>query len=118
MTTTTYVRHTSVTITQAHPVDDAHPLGTTELARAAGDREEWVVALVETGLIAPAVPGAPQAQWVFDGEALRCALQARRLQRDFDVGLDAAALIIDLQREVRRLRALVGAAQLQGPAGG
>ena len=102
------VRHTRVTITHCVPVDEAHPLHIAELARAAGDGEPWVLTLVEAGLIAPTVPDAPRAQWVFHGEALRCALEARRLQRDFDVGVDAAALIIDLQREVRRLRALVG----------
>ena len=102
------VRHTTVTIAHCVPVDDDHPLRTAELARAAGDGEEWVLTLVEAGLIAPTVPEAPRAQWVFHGEALRCALEARRLQRDFDIGVDAAALIIDLQREVRRLRALVG----------
>ncbi|WP_225781557.1 chaperone modulator CbpM [Xenophilus sp. Marseille-Q4582] len=104
----TSLRQTTVTITHGVPVDDDHPLRIAELARAAGDREEWVLALVDAGLIAPTRPDAPQAQWVFHGEALRCALQARRLQRDFDVGVEAAALIIDLQREVRRLRALLG----------
>ena len=33
------------------------------------------------------------------------ALEARRLERDFGVDLQAAALILDLQREVRRLKA-------------
>jgi len=32
-------------------------------------------------------------------------LEARRLERDFGVGLEAAALILDLQHEVRRLKA-------------
>ena len=32
-------------------------------------------------------------------------VEARRLERDFGVGLDAAALILDLQHEVRRLKA-------------
>lgn len=102
------IRQTTVRITHCVPVDEDHPLGTAELARAAGDREEWVLELVEAGLIAPTVPEAPRAQWAFHGEALRRALEARRLQRDFGVGVDAAALIIELQREVRRLRALLG----------
>lgn len=101
-------RHTTVSVVHCTPVDEDHPLVAAELARAAGDRVEWVFALVEAGLIAPSQPELPPAQWVFHGEALRCALEARRLQRDFDVGLDAAALIIDLQREIRRLRAVAG----------
>ncbi len=102
------IRQTTLSIVHCTPVDDDHPLRAAELARAAGDGLEWVLALVEAGVIAPTVPGAPREQWTFQGEALRSALEARRLQRDFDVGLDAAALIIDLQREVRRLRAVLG----------
>ncbi|MFT3718202.1 chaperone modulator CbpM [Pseudorhodoferax sp.] len=101
------IRQTTVTIAHCTPVDELHPLPASALARAVGDRVEWVFELVEAGLIAPAEPAAPREQWVFHGEALGCALQARRLQRDFGVGVDAAALIIDLQREVRRLRALL-----------
>ena len=102
------VRHTKVSIVHCTPVDDDHPLRADELARAAGDRVEWVLELVQAGVIAPSRPEAPQEHWAFHGEALRSVLEARRLQRDFDVGIDAAALIIDLQREVRRLRALLG----------
>jgi chaperone modulatory protein CbpM len=40
---------------------------------------------------------------------LRCALEARRLERDFGVGLEAAALILDLQHEIRRLKAALQA---------
>lgn len=104
------IRQTTVSITHCVPLDEDHPLRADELARAAGDRLEWVLALVEAGVIAPTAPDAPSAQWAFHGEALHSALQVRRLQRDFDVGLDAAALIIDLQREVRRLRGLLGGA--------
>jgi len=104
------IRHTTVTITHCTPVDEDHPLRMAELAHAAGDRIEWVVQLVDAGVIAPTEPGLPPAQWAFHGEALRCALEARRLQRDFDASIDAAALIIDLQREIRRLRGLLGSA--------
>lgn len=90
------------------PVDEDHPLSAEQLARAAGDRLDWVLALVEAGVIAPTLPGAPRAQWAFHSDALRCALEVRRLQRDFEVSMDAAALILDLQRALRRLRGLLG----------
>lgn len=102
------IRQTTVSIVHCVPLDEDHPLRADELARAAGDRLEWVLELVEAGVIAPTAPDAPHAQWAFPGEALRSVLEARRLQRDFGVGVDAAALIIDLQREVRRLRGLLG----------
>lgn len=106
-----HIRQTTVSVLHCLPVDEDHPLSPDEIARAAGDRLEWVLELVEAGVIAPTAPEAPRAQWAFRSEALRSALEARRLQRDFDVGVDAAALIIDLQREVRRLRALLGPGQ-------
>jgi chaperone modulatory protein CbpM len=101
-------RQTTVTVVSCTPVDEQHPLRAAELAHAAGDRIEWVVELVEAGVIHPTLPEAPREQWAFHSEALQRALAARRLQRDFDVGVDAAALILDLQQEVRRLRALMG----------
>lgn len=100
---------TTVTVVSSSPVDADHPLAAAELAQAVGDHIEWVFQLVEAGLIAPAQPELPPAQWVFHSEALHCALETRRLQRDFDVNLDAAALILDLRHEVRRLRGLMRA---------
>ena len=37
-----------------------------------------------------------------------CRRQIARLQRDFDVNLDAAALMTDLMEEVRQLRRRLG----------
>ncbi|CAN7374810.1 MerR family transcriptional regulator [Pseudorhodoferax sp. LjRoot39] len=104
------IRQTTVSVVHCLPVDEDHPLRAEEIARAAGDRLEWVLELVEAGVIAPTVPESPRTQWAFHGDALRSALEVRRLQRDFDVGVDAAALIIELQRELRRLRGLLGGA--------
>ena len=47
--------------------------------------------------------------WIDAYTDLQSALEARRLERDFGVGLDAAALILDLQHEVRRLKAVIRA---------
>ena len=44
-------------------------------------------------------------EWRFHSLDLRRAREARRLERDFDAGLDAVALILDLSQEVRRLKA-------------
>ena len=89
---------------------DAQPLAASELAHACGAGIEWVVQLVDVGIV-QTDDGAdrPPQEWRFQSAALQCALEARRLERDFGVGLDAAALIIDLEREVRRLKALLNA---------
>jgi len=94
-------------------VSASHPLAANELAHACGARIDWVVQLVEVGIVEVQVPSRQPDDWRFQSADLQAALEARRLERDFGVGLDAAALIIDLQREVRRLKALLQAQGLQ-----
>ncbi len=91
-------------------ISDAQPLAAGELAHACGAEIDWVVQLVDVGIVeADDATDRPPQEWRFQSAALQCALEARRLERDFGVGLDAAALIIDLEREVRRLKALLNA---------
>jgi len=90
-------------------VSSAQPLALDELAHACGADADWVVQLVEVGIVRMRVEEAPPAQWRFGSVDLQRALAARRLERDFGVGLDAAALILDLQHEVRRLKAVLAA---------
>jgi chaperone modulatory protein CbpM len=87
----------------------SHPLAATELAHACGAEIEWVVQLVEIGIIESQAPAKKPEQWRFQSTDLQCALDARRLERDFGVSLDAAALILDLEHEVRRLKAVLRA---------
>jgi chaperone modulatory protein CbpM len=60
-------------------------------------------------LPAGAVPLLKQLEqpelWVFTSPAVARARQVARLQREFDVNLDAAALIADLMQEIGQLRA-------------
>jgi chaperone modulatory protein CbpM len=85
----------------------AHPIATSELAHACGAEVEWVVRLVEVGIIELREPAERPEQWRFQSSDLQCALDARRLERDFGVNLDAAALILDLEHEVRRLKSVL-----------
>lgn len=86
-------------------ISQDQPLVAQELAYACGTTLEWVVQLVQAGIVeVPAASDPPQA-WCFGSGDLQSALEARRLERDFGVDLQAAALILDLQREVRRLKA-------------
>ncbi len=81
------------------------PLVAQELAYACGATLEWVVQLVEAGIVEASAASGPPQSWCFGSGDLQSALEARRLERDFGVDLQAAALILDLQREVRRLKA-------------
>jgi chaperone modulatory protein CbpM len=105
--------HATVVVGVAATVAISHesPLAAPALAHACGASIEWVVQLVEVGIVdAPGAADAPEA-WCFYSADLQNALEARRLERDFGVGLEAAALILDLQREVRRLKAQLQAQQ-------
>ena len=86
-----------------------NPLAIHELAQACGADVAWVIALVEVGILTPPPAVATPHGWHFHGEDLRVALDTRRLERDLGVGLEAAALILDLQREVRRLKSVLHA---------
>ena len=88
---------------------DAAPLTLRELARAVGADDRWVVRLVEVEILHVDAPAEPPERWHFRSADLQRALAARRLERDFGANLDTAALILDLQAELRRARALLGA---------
>ncbi len=100
--------HTVISAT-ATIVGDVHPLAAGELAHACGAEIEWVVQLVELGIVGVPEPGVSPDDWRFHSADLQRALAVRRLERDFGVGLDASALILELQNEVRRLKAVLHA---------
>lgn len=103
--------YSTTTVITATAIGAEHPLAAPELAHACGADLDWVAQLVEVGIVGLDPVAATPEDWRFDSADLRCALEARRLERDFGVGLEAAALILDLQHEVRRLKA---ALQAQG----
>jgi chaperone modulatory protein CbpM len=86
-------------------VIESTPLTLRELARAVGAEDQWVVRLVEVEILHVDTPADPPERWHFRSDALQRALAARRLERDFGANLDTAALILDLQAELRRMRA-------------
>jgi chaperone modulatory protein CbpM len=98
---TTYTR---VTVETVVAISSDHPVTATQLAHACGADLDWVGQLVDLGIV-EALPAASPDDWHFYSADLQSALEARRLERDFGVGLEAAALILDLQHEVRRLKA-------------
>ena len=97
--------YTTSTVVTATVITADSPIAAYELAHACGADLDWVAQLVEQGIVRQEAAQAAVSEWYFDSADLQCALDARRLERDFGVGLDAAALILDLQNEVRRLKA-------------
>jgi chaperone modulatory protein CbpM len=90
-------------------VIESSPLTLRELARAVGAEDQWIVRLVEVEILHVDAPADPPERWHFRSTDLQRALAARRLERDFGANLDTAALILDLQSELRRVRALMHA---------
>ncbi len=90
-------------------VIDARPLTLGELARAVGADARWVVRLVDVEILHVEAPTQPPERWQFGSADLHRAREALRLERDFGANLDSAALILELQSELRRMRALLQA---------
>ncbi len=82
-----------------------------EFARACGVEAEFVVTLVDEGLVQPPVE-APS--WRFGGDELARVRRIRRLQRDFESNLQSVAVMLDLMDEIARLQATLVRAGLRG----
>jgi chaperone modulatory protein CbpM len=74
-----------------------------DVCHVCGCQTEWVVALVEQGVLHPS--GGSSQVWQFPGSSLHKAMKARRLQQDLNLNLSGVALVIDLLEEIESLRA-------------
>jgi len=86
-------------------LDEQAELTLSDLCRACCQHAEWIVQLVEEGILEPA--GRNPAQWRFSGTSLQKAHIAMRLQRDLEINLAGVALALDLMDEIESLRAVV-----------
>jgi chaperone modulatory protein CbpM len=85
----------------------ASELSLLEFSRCCGCSTEWLIELVDEGVIEPiggALPAAPPAAWRFDDAAVVRAAAAQRLVRDLSINVAGAALALDLLDEIRALR--------------
>ncbi len=81
--------------------EDSLTLG--QLCRACGVHADWIISLVEEGIIEP--QGENVRLWRFSEASLVRARSALRLQRDLGVNLAGIALALDLIDELESLRA-------------
>lgn len=91
---------TSTTITGEN-LDEEPILTLGELSRACSVHAEWVIELVDEGVITPV--GRNLEHWRFYGVSLHRARVVRRLQRDLGVNLAGAALALELMDELETL---------------
>ena len=83
-------------------VEEATEFTLGELSRACGKSAEWILALVQEGVIEPV--GRDQTQWHFSGHCLRRVRIIQRLESDLHINLAGAALALELLEEVQALR--------------
>lgn len=74
----------------------------TELSHACSVTAEWVIELVDEGVLEPI--GHEQTSWRFSGTSLQRARTARRLQHDLSINVAGVALALDLMEELETLR--------------
>ena len=84
-------------------IGDEAVLSLEDFARACPAKASWIAELVAMEVLSP--EGVERLNWRFRATDLTCARRVARLQRDFDVNLDAAAVILDLFAKIDRLRA-------------
>lgn len=84
-------------------VEDEAELSLADLCQTCGLPAEWVLELVEYGVIDP--EGGDPAHWRFRGVCVRRIRRARRLETDLGLNTAGVALALDLLEEVERLRA-------------
>ncbi len=83
-------------------LDEESSLTLGELSRACTVHAEWIIELVDEGILEPV--GSDIAHWRFSGACLHRAHTTLRLQRDLGINLAGAALVLDLVEEVESLR--------------
>lgn len=92
----------------ATPLDQEGPLSLGEICRACGLQADYVIDMVQVGVVEP-IEGRHPADWRFHPHAIIRVRRALRLRRDLAVDLGGAALVLDLIEEVRELRQRVQA---------
>lgn len=98
----------TMTQTSAYILEEQVGLTLADLCRACATQTEWLVELVEEGVLSPS-GGSPEV-WRFTGVQLRHARVAVRLQRDLGVNPAGAALALQLMDELDALRGRLRAA--------
>jgi len=102
MTVTSYVF-------SGHIVEEEVELSLAELSQTCRVNAEWLMVLVEEGILEPLENGI---QWRFSGASIQRVRTVQRLQRDLGLNLAGAALTLELLEEIDVLRARLAALEL------
>ncbi len=75
-----------------------------EISNACSVRTEFIIELVDEGIVEPMELQREQQQWSFTGKSLLRVRKARRLQHDLGINLAGIALVLDMLEENEQLR--------------
>ncbi len=89
-------------IVSGRVLDEMVTLTLEELSRACRVHREWILELVDEGILEPR---GERGALCFTASCLPRARRVWRLQHDLGVNLAGAALALDLMEEIERLRA-------------
>jgi chaperone modulatory protein CbpM len=82
--------------------DEQMSLTLVELCKACNMHAEWVIDLVDEGIIDPLQKNS--IHYHFSSSTLKQVLTVKHLQRDLGVNIAGAALVLDLKQEIDKLR--------------
>lgn len=86
-------------------LDERVTLSVIEICQACKCREEWLLELVDHGVLEPG--GETRDEWRFGVESISRVNTARRLRRDLGVNIEGIALTLELLDEMNRLRSQI-----------
>lgn len=86
-------------------LDEETQLSLNDLSTACSSSAEWIIELVEEGVLDPVESKIhlQQTQWRFSISSLQRARTALRLQRDLGINTAGIALALDLLDEIEKL---------------
>ena len=98
------MRREIVAVISGDLLDEECDIGFAQLCRACALRPEVAIAMVEEGILTPR--GERVGHWRFTSDSIRRSRLALRLQRDLDLNLAGAALVLNLLDRIGRLESM------------
>ena len=92
-------------------LEEQTELTLAEVCRACAVHAEYIIELVEEGVIVPV--GREPVSWRFTGVHMRRATVSLRLQRDLGINLAGVALALQLLDEIDSLHARINALEFE-----
>lgn len=89
-------------VVNGYIIEEEVELSLVELSQACCVNAEWLMALVDEGIIEPLAD--EKGHWHFSGISIYRARTVQRLQRDLGVNMAGAALALELLDQVDALR--------------